>query len=529
MKTKKNRLKIFLKFGVFLFGVPLLLWNCEKEEYSTNFNEVLFKNIETVSFNDAILFFKSKKNHKDSSFERNDQNFTTTPDWNTLKYNEIAYTDAQLTTANTQVNRNGNYSSELYFINVNGIIKNVIFTIYKDSIDENGNVIDGRIFFNDVNGKFIDGYIIEDGIFTKRYIVQVQTQKASFFPLILFQSLTTEGDCWNTDTLGDFEGGTLDEVVITASGGGTDSGNSDNNSSGAGYSDSYNWYYTSGPGSVGYGNYINYAALGSTSGGGSNLTNSQITSAAAAILLLIPLEPDEKGECPPGYILNTQTGKCDPICPGLKIPDPNDSSKCICPTGKVEDSNGNCVDKPCKKDPVLNPEIAPQKGVSGTQGAMYGCKRYGRNDCTTPRNKRHKGIDLKSNFGDPIYAMYDGFIFSTKYQKKGAGYYTRIQSTVNGETFLVEYFHMQQQNRILQGTPLVQVKAGDIIGYQGDSGNLKDAIAGKTVDSHIHIEIRVHDGGSSWSYSHFNPVDPRLYFSTTINSNGLSQTNTNCN
>lgn len=32
MKTKKNKLTNFLKIGVFLFGISLLLWNCEKEE-----------------------------------------------------------------------------------------------------------------------------------------------------------------------------------------------------------------------------------------------------------------------------------------------------------------------------------------------------------------------------------------------------------------------------------------------------------------------------------------------------------------
>ena len=108
-------------------------------------------------------------------------------------------------------------------------------------------------------------------------------------------------------------------------------------------------------------------------------------------------------------------------------------------------------------------------------------------------------------------------------------YYTRIQSTVNGETFLVEYFHLQKDNRILQGSPLVYVKAGDIIGYQGDSGNLKNALIKKTVDSHVHIEVREHNGSSQWGYDNFDLVDPRDYLSTIVNDNGTSDDNIDCN
>lgn len=126
--------------------------------------------------------------------------------------------------------------------------------------------------------------------------------------------------------------------------------------------------------------------------------------------------------------------------------------------------------------------------------------------------------------------MYSVFIYSTIYQKNKAGYNTRIQSAVNEETILISYFRLQQDNRILQGNPLVQVNAGDIIGYQGDSGNLKEAIKKKTVDSHVHIEILAHDGSNSWNYfNNFNLVDPRDYLSTTINDDGTSEVNTNCN
>jgi murein DD-endopeptidase MepM/ murein hydrolase activator NlpD len=80
--------------------------------------------------------------------------------------------------------------------------------------------------------------------------------------------------------------------------------------------------------------------------------------------------------------------------------------------------------------------------------------------------------------------MYDGVIYNTLYQAKGAGYWTQIQSFVNGEIIISQYYHLQKAGRTSGGT---KVKAGDIIGYQGDSGNLADAIAKKYTVSHVHI------------------------------------------
>ena len=48
------------------------------------------------------------------------------------------------------------------------------------------------------------------------------------------------------------------------------------------------------------------------------------------------------------------------------------------------------------------------------------------------------------------------------------------------------YFHLQDDNRITG-----VVKAGDIIGYQGDSGNLKNGIKEGYAMSHLHIKTQV--------------------------------------
>ena len=351
----KQKTKNYLILGFLLFGITLLLFNCTFEDEVSQPKKIDFRNVKTVSFEEAVVHFNSKKikikNRQLGYARKGESPLELTPNWQTLKHNEIAYTDAKLTTAITDVNRDGNYESELYFININGIIRNVIFTIFKDKTDEKGNIVNARVFFNDLDGQFLDGYIIENGIFTKRYKLEItkNEQKASFFPFFIFQS-TSDNDFSDFGTWCVPDGGELPGFSITVSTSNlTASGPDDGGGSveGAGHSASYNWYYANGYGSGTYSSYIN-GATGNTlpagGGGGTVLTSGQVTSATAAILLAMPIEPDEDGKCPEGYVLNPTTGKCDPICSGGKIY--NTSTKnCECPKGLKDDGNGNCIDK----------------------------------------------------------------------------------------------------------------------------------------------------------------------------------------
>ncbi|WP_336128462.1 hypothetical protein [Mesoflavibacter sp. CH_XMU1422-2] len=314
-----EKIKNYLKLGIFLICLSLFLWNCTLDEKNNDFSkkENQITSINTVSFEDAIFSFNSKKGKTQNTNARlNEDVFTVTPDWNSLQYTDAAYTDADLTTANSSINRDGNYQSQLHFINVNNVIKSVVFTIYKDNIDNNGNVIDGRIFFNDLNGRFLDGYVIENGLFTERYVVQSQTQQASLFPFMLLQE-SNQDDCWNTDNLDMFGSGVLDTVDL-GSVSLTTTGNEDGGGTEVtgGYSDSYNWYYSSGTsgGDTTLGNYLNNASGGNTlpSGqGGTGLSSGQINTAASAVLIAMPIQPDEDGSCPQGYTLNPITGVCE--------------------------------------------------------------------------------------------------------------------------------------------------------------------------------------------------------------------------
>jgi hypothetical protein len=194
-----------------------------------------------------------------------------------------------------------------------------------------------------------------------------------------------------------------------------------------------------------------------------------------------------------------------------------------CPVGQIYNVvTGKCeITKPCLGDPVKNPEIAPQTN-SGIKGGMHDtCVRVeiGKTCKGIKNRRRHNGVDLKNPKGAPIYAIYDGTatIHTQKDKKtgilKGAGYYSAIVSNVNGKTVRLVFFHLQENNRLTGN-----IKAGDIIGYQGDSGNLKIGIAKGYTESHVHIKAQ--ENGAN--------VDPLNHFKTKIDSN-TGQTTTACN
>ena len=86
---------------------------------------------------------------------------------------------------------------------------------------------------------------------------------------------------------------------------------------------------------------------------------------------------------------------------------------------------------------------------------------------------------------------------------------------MNGINISIQYFHLQKENRISG-----QVKAGDIIGYQGDSGNLKSAIEEEKAVSHVHIKIK----------NNSNILDPEDFIgSLKMDENNPIITNENCN
>lgn len=93
-----------------------------------------------------------------------------------------------------------------------------------------------------------------------------------------------------------------------------------------------------------------------------------------------------------------------------------------------------------------------------------------------PRFRReHKGIDLKLQTGDTVYAAFSGRVRLTNFERKGYGYYVILRHPNGLETV---YGHLSK----FLVEPDQDVKVGDPIALGGNTG--------RSFGSHLHFETR---------------------------------------
>lgn len=93
-----------------------------------------------------------------------------------------------------------------------------------------------------------------------------------------------------------------------------------------------------------------------------------------------------------------------------------------------------------------------------------------------PRFKRqHKGVDLKLNTGDTVYAAFSGKVRLTRFERGGYGYYVILRHANGLETV---YGHL---SRFLV-KPNQEVRVGDPIALGGSTG--------RSTGPHLHFETR---------------------------------------
>ena len=108
-----------------------------------------------------------------------------------------------------------------------------------------------------------------------------------------------------------------------------------------------------------------------------------------------------------------------------------------------------------------------------------------RDDPFTGKRAFHKGIDIATNFGNPVVSTADGIVIQLKRDKIGG---KTIKVSHNGG-YLTVYCHLSK----FLVKPGQRIKRGDIIGEVGKTG--------KALGPHVHYEVRVNG----------KPVNPYYY------------------
>lgn len=150
------------------------------------------------------------------------------------------------------------------------------------------------------------------------------------------------------------------------------------------------------------------------------------------------------------------------------------------------DSKGNKIDPKTGKpygtggqDDLTKPTTTYGKPLSGNPPitSPFGIVRFVQTASgkSASYGKPHGGIDYGVGEGTPLYAVTDGVVGDTPYDSSGFGNYVMINDADGYEAY---YGHMTSK-AVSGGT---KVKAGDLVGYSGNSGN--------STGPHLHFEVR---------------------------------------
>ena len=106
------------------------------------------------------------------------------------------------------------------------------------------------------------------------------------------------------------------------------------------------------------------------------------------------------------------------------------------------------------------------------------------------RRRVHKGLDVKVQTGDTIYAAFDGKVRITSYQRRGYGHYVVVRHNNGIETL---YAHLSK--KLVKANQ--NVKAGDPIGLGGSTGRSSGAhlhfetiLMGKSIDPALMFDFK---------------------------------------
>jgi murein DD-endopeptidase MepM/ murein hydrolase activator NlpD len=153
--------------------------------------------------------------------------------------------------------------------------------------------------------------------------------------------------------------------------------------------------------------------------------------------------------------------------------------------GVVQRKEAKRIQKVAKRKRVpTGPYLFPVAGphTYGGPDATFGAPRGGHT---------HEGQDVLANCGVPLVAAQGGTVRANAFQAAGAGFYTVIKGSLNGEDYM--YAHMSGPGAFGVG---VGVAAGQQIGVVGATGD--------ATGCHLHFEIWTVPGWYTGGY----PYDP---------------------
>ena len=133
--------------------------------------------------------------------------------------------------------------------------------------------------------------------------------------------------------------------------------------------------------------------------------------------------------------------------------------------------------------PPLKNCVLRTAGLQSVKGATFGMVRTTEDG----RPRAHQGIDLATDEGYRLYAVENATVVATSVGANGYGYTITLkleceERLLNGK--FAFYAHLDR----IDVHPGQKLKAGDVIGLSGDTGNAK-GMTTKSKGGHLHFEL----------------------------------------
>ena len=170
---KKRKLH-FLKLGMLFFGISLLLLNCiDENSIGLDQNDVIeqvndFQPIEIEEAKNLLnsIVTKNKKHSKKNGF-------SVTIDKKSLHFNEVKNTYLSIPTFSASIK--SDIHSTVFMVKKQGVIYPCLYNY----IPNKNNSSEGTIIVSTIDGEFINGYKVVDGVFVSQYKQKTNSKNAA--------------------------------------------------------------------------------------------------------------------------------------------------------------------------------------------------------------------------------------------------------------------------------------------------------------------------------------------------------------
>lgn len=141
-----------------------------------------------------------------------------------------------------------------------------------------------------------------------------------------------------------------------------------------------------------------------------------------------------------------------------------------------------------------NKTIPASKGVLAWPIDAVLTQKYGNTGFKALGYSFHNGLDLAAPAGQPIYAAADGEVIQTDMSDASYGNWVAIKhniSTKGGNAGIITVYAHFRSFKVKMGQ---KVKQGDLIGYEGNTGNTTKKLYGPERGYHLHFGVYDEEG-----------------------------------